>query len=192
MTTNQVKIVFVGDGTVGKTSLILEKMNPNSSKTTGYIPSFHEDVSFKTFSNGIEIEVRLCETGGERLRTLSYPGTDLFIVCFAINDPYSFKNVKEMWFPEIHQHCPKIPKLLVGTKEDLRNDLDSINQMKEKNINFVDEEELFEMQNQIGAFSYISTSAWEHINVDEIFDECLKYHNSKNIPQEIQQKCELM
>lgn len=46
----------------------------------------------------------LFDTAGQedydRLRPLSYPQTDVFLVCFSVTSPASFENVKEKWFPE--------------------------------------------------------------------------------------------
>merc|ERR1711936_1073435 len=68
----------------------------------------------------------LFDTAGQedydRLRPLSYPQTDVFLVCFSVVSPSSFENVKEKWVPEITHHCPRTPFLLVGTKIDLRDD----------------------------------------------------------------------
>ncbi|KAK4316594.1 hypothetical protein Pmani_012265 [Petrolisthes manimaculis] len=57
----------------------------------------------------------------ERLRPLSYPGTHVFIVCFALDNRASFENVSSKWLPELNQHCPKSPIVLVGTKKDVHN-----------------------------------------------------------------------
>src|ERR1041384_3270311 len=83
----------------------------------------------------------LFDTAGQedydRLRPLSYPQTDVFLVCFSVVAPASFENVKEkvgfmfiflifdfffQWVPEIAHHCSKTPFLLVGTQVDLRDD----------------------------------------------------------------------
>ena len=50
-----------------------------------------------------------------RLRPLSYPQTDVFLVCFSVVSPSSFENIKEKWVPEITHHCPKTPFLLVSS-----------------------------------------------------------------------------
>jgi GTPase SAR1 family protein len=41
-----------------------------------------------------------------RLRPLSYPGTDIFLIMFSLVDPVSFANVETKWFPEVKHHCP--------------------------------------------------------------------------------------
>ena len=54
------------------------------------------------------------------MRPLSYPGTDIFLVCFAVNSPTSFDNIKSKWVPEIRRYCPDTPIALLGMKADLR------------------------------------------------------------------------
>lgn len=49
-----------------------------------------------------------------RLRPLSYPKTDCFIVCYAVDNPPSFSNVKDIWIPEVRKYCPKAAVVLVG------------------------------------------------------------------------------
>lgn len=85
----------------------------------------------------------LFDTAGQedydRLRPLSYPQTDVFLVCFSVVSPSSFENVKEKWVPEITHHCQKTPFLLVGTQIDLREDaptLEKLAKNKQKPISF--------------------------------------------------------
>nr|KAF6448623.1 ras-like protein family member Q [Rousettus aegyptiacus] len=73
----------------------------------------------------------------DRLRPLSYPMTDVFLICFSVVNPASFQNVKEEWVPELKEYAPNVPFLLIGTQIDLRDDpktLARLNDMKEKPI----------------------------------------------------------
>jgi len=40
----------------------------------------------------------------DRLRPLSYPQTDVFLLCYSIISKPSFDNIKNKWFPEISHH----------------------------------------------------------------------------------------
>lgn len=57
----------------------------------------------------------------DRLRPLSYPQTDAFLVGFSITSTTSFENVRQKWVPEVRHYCPETPLLLVGFKADLRS-----------------------------------------------------------------------
>ena len=58
----------------------------------------------------------------DRLRPLSYPDTDVILMCFSIDSPDSLENIPEKWVPEVKQFCPNVPIVLVGTKLDLRTE----------------------------------------------------------------------
>ena len=56
----------------------------------------------------------------DRLRPLAYPGTDVFLLCFALNNLDSLRNIEDKWIPEIKHHRKKAKVILVGLKKDLR------------------------------------------------------------------------
>ncbi len=56
----------------------------------------------------------------DRLRPLSYPQTDVFLICFAVNSVTSLQNVQAKWSPEVQHYCPDAPVVLLGMKSDLR------------------------------------------------------------------------
>lgn len=58
----------------------------------------------------------------DRLRPLSYPQTNVFVICFSLVNPESFARLETRWIPEVTRYCPSVPFVLVGTKSDLLND----------------------------------------------------------------------
>ena len=119
-----IKCVVCGDGEVGKTGLLI-------TFTTSTFPSEYMPTVFDSFSrdlevDGVQVTLNLWDTAGQeeyaRLRTLSYPGTDVFILCFSLVSPSSLDNVRDAWMPELTHHGQQAPKLLVGCKLDLRHD----------------------------------------------------------------------
>lgn len=88
--------------------------------------------------DGRMVSLGLWDTAGQedydRLRPLSYPQTDVFLICFSIISPASFENVRTKWHPEVKHHCPNTPFLLVGTKLDLRDDQETLARLAEKKL----------------------------------------------------------
>lgn len=51
-----------------------------------------------------------------QLRPLSYPNTDVFLICFSVVNPASYHNVQEEWVPELKGCMPHVPYVLIGTQ----------------------------------------------------------------------------
>ena len=56
----------------------------------------------------------------DRLRPLSYPQTDIFLLCIDISNIKHYDEITEKWLPEIQHHMPATPIIIVGCKSDLR------------------------------------------------------------------------
>ena len=95
----------------------------------------------------------------DRLRPLSYPDTDVILMCFSINSPDSLKNIPKKWTPEVKQFCPNVPIILVGNKKDLRNDPNTIKELGKIKQEPVKLEQGSAMAEQIHAFAYHECSA---------------------------------
>lgn len=54
-----------------------------------------------------QVELALWDTAGQedydRLRPLSYPDTDVILMCFSIDSPDSLENIPDKWTPEVHE-----------------------------------------------------------------------------------------
>lgn len=56
------------------------------------------------------------------MRPISYPDTHAFVIVYSVISDESLKHVESKWVPEVKQHAPGVPFILVGNKCDLRND----------------------------------------------------------------------
>ncbi|MEE6519887.1 hypothetical protein FKM82_017652 [Ascaphus truei] len=118
------KLVIVGDGACGKTCLL--RMIRKDVFLEVYIPNVFENYVVDIAVDGKQVELALWDTAGQedydQLRPLSYPRTDVILMCFSIDNPDSFENITEKWTPEVKHFCSNVPIILVGNKKDLRND----------------------------------------------------------------------
>lgn len=118
----RVKLVVVGDGAIGKTSLLIRYAT--GEFPTEYLPTVFENYTAQMKKDSDVILLHLWDTAGQeeydRLRPLSYPGADVVLLCFSTINQASFEAIREKWAPEIHHYIPNIPHILVGTKIDLR------------------------------------------------------------------------
>ena len=145
------KVVVVGEQECGKTALIksllsktfLDELEPTVIEDTQLVLHVHkhdeekvkhvvrepevgpdeEDLMAKC---QMELYLSVHDTSGDegydRLRPLSYFGSDLVLLCFAMDEPGDLEAVSDRWMPEISFHLPSTPVILVGTKCDLKEE----------------------------------------------------------------------
>ncbi|KAG7163459.1 Rho-related GTP-binding protein RhoU-like, partial [Homarus americanus] len=119
----------------------------------------------------------------DSLRPLCYPQTDVFLVCFSVVSPTSFHNVREKWLPELRQHNPRAPIVLVGTQSDLRTDVKVLIDLAQYREQPVSEVAARRLAHQIGAVGYVESSALTQRNLKEVFDQAiLAALEARNIP----------
>ena len=57
--------------------------------------------------------------GGDRMRTLRYPGTCTAVICYSVDDSLSLESVESVWKPELAHYIPEAALILIGTKSDV-------------------------------------------------------------------------
>ena len=113
-------MVLVGDTSVGKSCLIRNYLE--NSFAEDYEPTVLD--IYKGIKNvkRRQIEVEIHDTSGDFQlgvnRATQYRGTDVFLICVAVNNRDSLGNV-DVWKREIQAVEPRSPIVLVMTKGDL-------------------------------------------------------------------------
>jgi Ras-related C3 botulinum toxin substrate 1 len=171
-----IKCVVVGDGAVGKTCLLW--VYANNSFPDEYVPTVFDNYSANVMVEGRTINLGLWDTAGQedydKLRPLSYPGTNVFLICFSVVNPASYENVKTKWYPEVSHHCQNVPLILVGTKADLRDDPNFLKDMQGKGVKVKTAEDAEELRKAIKAVKYVECSAKTQQGIKQVFDESIK------------------
>ena len=189
-----VKLVIAGDSAVGKTALVISYTADAFQED--YIPGADDAYSKNYYVpwkvDGATLALMLWDTAAcdthpmgavrvqygrqaQRLRTLSYPNTDVFAIAFSVVSPASYENVAH-WYKELQDYhsriscrttsiphqkidISKIPIVLVGTKADLRTHLGTLAGLAKKNQTPVTREQGEELAHKIGAVKYVECSA---------------------------------
>jgi len=172
MATIRKKLVIVGDGACGKTCLLIVFSKDQFPEV--YVPTVFENYVADIEVDGKQVELALWDTAGQedydRLRPLSYPDTDVILMCFSIDSPDSLENIPEKWTPEVKHFCPNVPIVLVGNKKDLRHDdatIWELQKMKQEPVKFDDGKNMAE---KIDSFGYLECSAKSKDGVREVFE----------------------
>jgi len=194
-----IKVVIVGDNGVGKTCM---QISYTTNAFPGdYIPTVFDDYSANVMVDGKPINLGLWDTSGaedyDRLRPLSYPQTDVFLMLYSIDNIKSFENIQIKWVPEINHHCPGAPFLLVGSRIDLRENKDTIKRLSRKNQSTVTYEQGVQLANEVFAEKYLECSALTQEGLKQVFDEgiraVLKYSGTNtNIQRRKKKTCTLI
>ena len=160
------------------------------------IPTVFDNYSANVMVDGKPINLGLWDTAGQedydRLRPLSYPQTDVFLICFSLISPASFENVRAKWYPEISHHCPSAPVILVGTKVDLREDKETLERLREKQLSPITYQQGLQMAKEISAVKYLECSALTQKGLKNVFDEAIRAVLSPAAPKKAKKKCTLL
>ncbi|KAK4539843.1 hypothetical protein LTR36_010304 [Oleoguttula mirabilis] len=177
--TVQRKLVLLGDGASGKTSLL-------NVFTRGYFPTVYEPTVFENyvhdiFIDNVHVELSLWDTAGQeefdRLRSLSYDDTHAIMLCFSVDSPDSLENVESKWVGEIAENCPGVRLVLVALKCDLREQRDGdeeVDGSHEPKRPMIDYKQGLAVAEKIKALRYLECSAMKNRGVNEAFTEAAR------------------
>lgn len=185
------KLVIVGDGACGKTCLLIVFSKGTFPEV--YVPTVFENYVSDVEVDGRRVELALWDTAGQedydRLRPLSYPDSNVILICFAIDSPDSLDNVQEKWISEVLHFCQGIPIILVGCKKDLRDDPKTIQELQRTSQRPVSPQDGDAVAQKIGALKYLECSAKTQEGVREVFEHATRAALMVNNPTHRKKKC---
>ena len=164
----KIKVTVIGDGGVGKTSLI-QKFTQGTFKTD-YIKTIGAQLTnYKTEINGYRIELIFWDIAGQDdfhfLRPSFYKASKAAIIVYSLEENHmgerSFDHITS-WYEDIKQYCGEIPVVVFANKVDLIHE-QSLDKAKIQNL--VNE------QNFLG---YYLTSAKTGHGLDDAYNALIK------------------
>jgi len=162
-----IKVVIVGNGAVGKSSMIQKYCK--GIFTAEYKKTIGVDFLEKRICvNGEDVRMMLWDTAGQEefdcITRAYYRGAQACVLAFSCVDRESFKQVGR-WKRKVEEECGNIPMVLVMTKMDLlyKAAMDSF--------------EVEKMSRNLG-LPLIKTSVKENLNVSKVFYQLATQHLS--------------
>lgn len=168
----RIKVALIGDGNVGKTSICFRLVNDKFD--TIYVPTVFETNPFMMTLHGTDYNLLITDTAGQETydelrKSMVYAlDIDVFVLCYAIDDEQSYKNVKDQWCKELQENAAEKPVILVGTKSDLRKTGDSSSLLSQCDG--------MDLKHDIGAKQFFECSAkdpGEKRSIKIIFEEAI-------------------
>ena len=180
-----IKCVLVGDSKSGKTALLY-------TLSKGIFPTQHLPTVINNVNVGWKFEdyqatISFWDTPGdeekEDVRSVAYQNADVVLVAFSLSKLKDLNHVQDKWCQEVQNHCPKAPVILIATNLDKREDLSYDHHIVNKFVNEYDlikEEDMvsyrqgLKIAKEVGAISYIESSARHEVGFKEIKDEIFR------------------
>jgi len=170
-----IKCVVVGDGAVGKTCMCI--CFTQNSFPTDYIPTVFDNYSANVMIDKKLVNLGVWDTAGQddydRIRPISHKNADVFLICYAVDNPTSFSNIKARWVPELENFSKDVPRMLCATKIDLRFDTEAQAQLIASGEQFIDTDQGKTLATEIHA-SFIECSALTQSNLPQVFESCIR------------------
>jgi len=119
------KVTIIGDQGVGKTSLVLRYTKNTFPES--YMPTLGADFSVKdeVLDNGKRVQLYLWDLAGNPtfkvMRQYYLAGSRVILICFAVDDPSSFRSVRTNLKDINRDRSRSLPVIIVGTKGDLKD-----------------------------------------------------------------------
>lgn len=175
-----IKIIVVGDGTVGKSSL--SQRFSKGSFTSEYKKTLGVDFLTKRKEiNNKEVEFLIWDTAGQEyydsITKRYYKGANAAIIVFSVENKESFESISR-WKEKISSECGRIPIVLVMNKIDLDKPVISVEEANKaaKYLNLV----------------MFQSSVKENLNIQQIFDylaiEAIKNINESQEREKLEDK----
>lgn len=160
----RVKVILLGDGRVGKTSLAVRYTQGKFQ--ANYKPSLGVDFLIKRVTiDNRQLKILVFDTAGQEtissIRKKYYYGAHGAVIVYDVTRRKTFENIPT-WLNELKDQVGEIYTVIVGNKTDL---------MEEREVSY---DEALAFAKELGA-DYLETSALSGENVTDLFQMYIDY-----------------
>jgi small GTP-binding protein len=158
----KIKVIIIGETGVGKTSLVKNFI------TGQFSGDYRASIGTNMFIKKIEvnsndkidkISIHLWDIAGQerwiKMRNMYYTGTQAALIVGDLSRKRTFEQIEKFWYPDLIQHCGRIPFILIANKLDITHE--------------ISEREVETLGRQLDAISVLYTSAKTGENVEKAF-----------------------
>ena len=158
-----VKIIVVGEGAVGKTSIVKRFTTETFDKL--YLPTVGANFYARHATvDGKRIVLQIWDLAGQprfsEVTQLFFRGAKGVVYVFDRTRPLTLRNL-ENWVRRIHNEIGNVPSVIAGNKSDLVSSLNEYDDFAKQ------------LGESLGA-PYFLTSARENVNIERLFLELVK------------------
>jgi len=169
------KIVAIGDIKCGKTSLLLSYAS--NTFVGQYTPTVYDHYQTSAMVDGENSALHLWDTSGQddfdRIRPLCFQDADVFLLCFSVVSRSSFENLQRKWASSVTRFVANPALLLVGLKNDLREESAALSRLRRKNEKPVGEDEAKALALNLKTAAYVECSAKTQEGLKNVFNEAI-------------------
>lgn len=180
-----IKCVVIGSKSVGKTSLLNSYVTSPRSSEAPF--ESYNGIKVQIEESGEIFQLELwdtnCASYNKTMRRKCYENCSVVLVCYSVMDHESFRDVRKkvnlikigyrssprtfqlfQWIPEVKSFFPSTHFILIGTKNDLRQDKVSLLRLDRlQNLQPIKVEEGQKMAKRLSAVQYLECSAFSGV-----------------------------
>lgn len=131
------KVILLGDGAVGKTSLVRKFVHNEFSENyifTIGVNISDKELTIKTEKNEVQVKMLIWDILGQkdfhRTQAESFTGTAGALVVADVTRKDTLENLEKYWIPQYEKVAGKVPLVILANKTDLKDKM----QISEKDI----------------------------------------------------------
>lgn len=172
---------MIGSGQAGKTSILLRLIDNTFNHECE--PTIFENKMVTIMVEQVPVSLHIWDTAGQEdfnsIIPLTYESTEVAVICYSVNDSYSYDAIVEKWEREVRYYSENVEIVLVATKTDLRSE----------QTDCLGREDGERLAKQINAIAFFECSAKESVGIKEIFNYIATHiYNKKMVDEPVKRK----